>query len=105
MHQEKRTAPEKEAALKALRTEYRGNDAATQRRLIFAALQTVGPISTIEAREILDVLHPAGRIKELRDDGEPIQTHWADERTEVGERHRVGVYVLARKADQEGATP
>lgn len=103
MHQEKRTTPEKEAALKALRNQFKGTDADTQRRLIFAALEQWPTISTLEARQVLDILHPAGRIKELRDEGHTILTLWADEWTEAGVLHRVGLYALARGVQTQEA--
>lgn len=92
----KKTTPEKEAALKALRPQFIGTDAATQRDLLLAALRMGFAISTLEARTLLDILHPAGRVKELRDEGHNILTLWTDAPTEAGELHRVGVYLLAR---------
>jgi hypothetical protein len=97
MNQEKKATPHKEAALKALRSQFMGNDAATQRALLLAALHAVGVVSTLEARTFLDILHPAGRIKELRREGQEIVTLWADEVTEAGALHRVGVYLLVRQ--------
>lgn len=92
----------KAAALQALRADFLGNDAATQRALLLAALQSHGVISTIEARAFLDILHPAGRIKELRGQGHNIVTLWADKPTEAGKLHRVAVYLLAHvPADAE----
>lgn len=44
-----------------------------QRNRLLKALQA-GPINTIEAREFLDIMHPAGRIKELRDLGFNIKS-------------------------------
>ncbi|MBH9552872.1 helix-turn-helix domain-containing protein [Inhella sp. 4Y17] len=60
-----------------------------------AALRMGFAISTLEARTLLDILHPAGRVKELRDEGHNILTLWTDAPTEAGELHRVGVYLLA----------
>ena len=50
--------------------------------------------TTIELREILDIMHPAGRIKELKAKGWDIVTHWEHHPTACGKMHRVGVYVL-----------
>ena len=50
--------------------------------------------TTIELREILDIMHPAGRIKELKAKGWDIVTHWEYHPTACGKMHRVGVYVL-----------
>ena len=49
-------------------------------------------LTTLQARKELDVLHPAGRIKELRSEGFNIATHWTIEDTAKG-RHRVARYV------------
>jgi Helix-turn-helix domain len=66
---------------------------AQQREIILAYLIAHHRITTLEARTKLDILHPAGRIKELRADGKNIQTHWAIQDTPLG-RHRVAEYVL-----------
>ncbi len=44
-----------------------------QRKRLLTALQC-SPISTIEAREYLGIMHPAGRVKELRDLGFKIKS-------------------------------
>ena len=41
------------------------------------------------------------RIKELRDLGERIKTHWVNIATESGERHHIGLYVLESGAFDE----
>ena len=66
---------------------------AGQRLRLLAALQT-GPVSTIEAREALALLHPAGRVMELRRAGYPIGMVWRIEVDGCGQSHRVGVYHL-----------
>lgn len=68
-----------------------------QRRLLLAALRS-GPISTIEAREQLNVIHPAARVMELRADGHRIVTTWSFEPDAWGRPHRVARYVLMREA-------
>ena len=52
--------------------------------------------TTIELREILDIMHPAGRIKGLRAKDWDIVTHWEYHPTACGKMHRVGVYVLLK---------
>ncbi|TDP74132.1 helix-turn-helix domain-containing protein [Roseateles toxinivorans] len=99
---EKKTTPEKEAALKSLRDQFTGLDAATQKTRLLAALQLF-PVTTFEASRFLDVYHPAGRIRDLRDDGHEILTLWTDTTTEAGVTHRIGRYVLVRMAQQEQA--
>ena len=51
-------------------------------------------LTTIQARRHLDILHPAGRIKELRRFGHNIATVWTQAETDCGKSHRVGMYVL-----------
>jgi Helix-turn-helix domain len=97
---DRRTPPEKAAALIALRDEMPGTDAAAQRERLLAALRLF-PISTFEASRFLDVYHVAARIKELRDLGNEIQTHWVDAETEAGVLHRIGLYALKREAAAE----
>ena len=52
------------------------------------------PVSTIEARRDLDILHPAGRVLELRRVGYQIHTITLNEQSESGGRHKVARYVL-----------
>ncbi|MGD9109068.1 MAG: helix-turn-helix domain-containing protein [Gammaproteobacteria bacterium] len=53
------------------------------------------PITTIEARERLNILMPAARIFELRKNyGLNIITHWTQDRTSQGKPHRVARYAL-----------
>ncbi|MFM8342486.1 MAG: helix-turn-helix domain-containing protein [Methylomonas sp.] len=56
-------------------------------------LRTYKSISTLEARAILDILAPATRIKDLREDGHKIVTHWSEEDTPLS-THKVARYVL-----------
>lgn len=70
-----------------------GNSAASQRARILEALRR-GPVSTLAARKLLDVLHPAARVQELRRAGHNIRTHWATEESQKGKPHRVASYVL-----------
>lgn len=48
----------------------------------------------LEARRLLDVLHPAARVMELRRDGYNIVTVWATDTTPEGNPHRVARYIL-----------
>ncbi|MFI3219338.1 MAG: helix-turn-helix domain-containing protein [Methylococcales bacterium] len=50
-------------------------------------------LTTLQAREHLDIMHPAGRIKELRKLGFNILTYWSIESTGKA-NHRVARYVL-----------
>lgn len=65
-----------------------------QRRRLLDYLKTHGSITTIKARSVLDILHPAGRIEELRAQGYVIDLIWVHVPTESGRLHRVGEYFL-----------
>jgi len=100
--EEEKATPGKEAALKALRAEFKGNSASTQRQLLAEALRQCASLTTLEARRFLDILHPAARAMELRRQGLDIITHWLIVITEAGAKHRVGLYVLRSNAAQAG---
>lgn len=78
-------------------TDLRATAREQQRRRLLAALQS-GPVSTLEARERLNVMHPAGRVMELRELGCKIVTTWTREPDAWGRLHRVGRYVLMQHA-------
>lgn len=68
---------------------------AAQRSIILKYLQAGKALSTLEAREKLDILHPAARIMELRNRGWKIITHWEIASTNIG-LHRIARYFLER---------
>lgn len=74
------------------------NSSEAQRRRLLTALQR-GSITTLEARRELDILHPAGRVMELRRQGIEIDTAWIEQPTDEGRLHRVAHYILAIKGD------
>lgn len=76
------------------------NDARAQRARILKWLQGGRALSTLDAREHLDVLHPAMRVLELRAKGHNITTQWQRQETVSGRRHRVALYVLRPGAGQ-----
>jgi|GEM_PF-256182 len=82
--------------LQAIAQQNPGEAAQTQRERIHAALK-LGPLSTIQARRFLDSMHPAQRVKELREKGIEIDTVWTREPTECGRLHRMARYVLIPK--------
>ncbi len=94
MTKNKATSPEKKAALETIRAEFKGNDCATQRTRLMEAMRRGLPVSTFEAMRYLDIYFPPARIKELRNEGERIGTHWVHSETESGDLHRIGLYVL-----------
>jgi len=71
---------------------FSSNSAEAQRRRLYHALQ-YAPVDTLEARNFLDVLHPAARCMELRIQYR-IDTVWVTRYTSEGLPHRVAMYVL-----------
>lgn len=74
------------------------NTVAAQRGRLLERLRH-GPVSTLDARATLDVLHPAARVMELRDQGYQIETRWSREPSPCGRLHRVARYVLLASND------
>ncbi len=72
------------------------NNREAQRKLILYVLSH-GSLTTLEAREKLGIMHPGGRISELRKRGHNIITHWTTETDASGQAHRVARYVLMNK--------
>lgn len=55
----------------------------------------IGPVSTIDAAQVLDIVHPPSTVRWLRRKGFSIKTEWTYRKTEPGRpSHRVGLYVL-----------
>ncbi|WP_213780113.1 helix-turn-helix domain-containing protein [Caballeronia sp. dw_276] len=77
---------------------HNSNTAEAQRDRILGFLRRGAGMSTIDARHILDVMHPAARVLELRDNGFDIQTVWQRQETPEGGRHRVALYYLMSEA-------
>jgi hypothetical protein len=75
-----------------------GNSASSQRARLLKFFESIPRISTMEAREVLGILHPGGRIMELRRKGYRIDTHWIKEPDSNGVAHRVGLYVYQGKS-------
>ena len=75
-----------------------GTDAKAKQRAVILEALRAGPLSTLEARERLGVLHAPGRVLELRRAGFKIETQTGTRFDAEGRRHRVGVYVLASGA-------
>ncbi|MBK8969820.1 MAG: helix-turn-helix domain-containing protein [Hahellaceae bacterium] len=72
-----------------------------QQERIKAALLAAGGsgITTIQARDELNVMHPAGRIRELRESGNHIETIWTTSTNAQGHNHRNARYVLISQAN------
>ncbi len=72
------------------------SNVATQRQMLLKRLQ-LGPVTTLEAREEMNMWHPAGRIFELRKLGFNIETHTCTDLTTGGAVGRVAKYVLVKE--------
>ena len=94
MDKNKATSPEKKADLEAIRDEFKGTARDSQAARLLEGLSRY-PITTFEAMRYLDVYHCPARILQLRQHGHKIVTHWQTVITESGDRHRVGLYLLA----------
>lgn len=68
--------------------------ASRQRQVILKHLQQGKRLTTIYAREVLGICHPAARVMELRKHGRNIATNWRTEEDVTGRPHRVAEYVL-----------
>lgn len=63
-----------------------------QRERVLNRLQS-SPLSTLQARQELGILHQEGCVIELREQGYNIITHWTED--SIGNaKHRVACYVL-----------
>ena len=93
MQKNKATSPDKKAALKSIREQFKGTSSSTQCTRLLEAFARY-PVTTFEAMRYLDVYHCPARVLQLRKAGHCITTHWQTVVTEAGEKHRVGLYVL-----------
>lgn len=73
---------------------YPEETAARQRARLLGYLRRIGSVSTTEARGKLGIMHPAGRVLELRAAGWRIVTAWDESTDSTGRTHRVARYVL-----------
>lgn len=71
-----------------------------QRNRLLNHLQQKNHISTDEARTVLDIMHPAARIKELRAIGYLIICQRAPIINTRGIRHNMGVYTYIGKNEE-----
>ncbi|HUX81497.1 MAG TPA: helix-turn-helix domain-containing protein [Halothiobacillus sp.] len=78
---------------------------ASQCRRLLAALIEAGAdgVTTVQARRDLNVMQPAPRIKELREQGYKIATFRQPVLDDYGRKHPgIGRYVLLATPDQQG---
>ena len=85
--------------LAEIAAKYKGNAKVAQRSRLLSALRLV-PVSTFEARKYLDVMHPAGRVRELRRCDWLIDTVWIAAKSDCGKAHRTALYVLRGRNDE-----
>lgn len=87
----------KASSLKEVASPSQGNPSSSceaQTARLLAALQS-GPKTTFELRHDHNILHPAGRVKALRDRGYSIFTDRIEARDREGNQHKgIGRYVL-----------
>lgn len=57
-------------------------------------------LTTMEGRD-MGIMHPGGRVMELRRQGYLIDTHWANETDSNGVVHRVGMYLYRGKRKED----
>lgn len=99
-----RKAPTPTTGTRATSNDIANNSiAARQRKIILAYLLEGNHLTTIYAREHMGIMHPGGRVLELRDEGRNIRTHWAYERDTAGNKHRIASYVLIRSKEAVNA--
>lgn len=77
----------------AIRDKYKGDTRAEQGKRLLEALRLFS-VSTLEARRYLDIMHPAGRVQELREADNEIDTLRLTQPSEAGRAHSVAVYIL-----------
>lgn len=75
----------------------KGNGKAQSKQLV-EYLQNHGTVTTIYCREKLSIMHPGGRVAELRKKGVPIKTSWYQQIDASGNSHRAGQYYLPLEA-------
>jgi len=93
--QDKKKATSKESSQNKQSTH--NNSTTAQRQRLLECLQIVGGqgITTIQAREVLDIISPAPRVHELRwIEGKNVATLWDIDLNAQGKKHRVARYVL-----------
>ena len=70
-----------------------------QRQRLLDHLEQYNAITTIEARELYDIMSPAPRVLELRERGYNIVTTRVNQHTDKGNHKGVARYVLFSNGD------
>jgi hypothetical protein len=71
-----------------------------QRKRILDWLCAGKTLNTFQAREILDVMHPSGRVMELKRKGWRIKMRWINVDKGLS-NHRIGQYFLSASRTEE----
>lgn len=95
---EKKAPGSRAEAIQKINQKHKGNDAETQANRSLEAFQLLTSLTTEDLRQQFDIMHPAGRVKELRARGYDIQTLWTNYPTSSGKLHRMGRYVFLGSA-------
>lgn len=98
----KKASPPKQQGSQNNAQQAHSNSLPEQRKRLLVALR-IAPVTTISARHELDILHPAGRVQELREQGHNIVTYRDNQETPEGNKHRVARYVLLAGIYQGGS--
>lgn len=85
---------DKQAARQKRPSRHTGNSAFSQRMRIVDWFTNKPSLTTEQARRELDIMHPGGRIMELRNMGYNILTFWEDVPTASGKTRRIARYVM-----------
>lgn len=103
MNRNKKAQPEKLGKHSKKIKQLDNNTNQSQRQRLLDWLRSEGTITTIQAREELNIMMPAARIYELRlKDGFNIKTVWTTETTDKGYPHRVARYILSPRKKKGG---
>lgn len=86
------------------KTQVNDTSGSAQRARLLARLH-LGPVDTITARSELNIMMPAARVKELREQGRPINTHRITITDEQGRTHHgVALYYIGALPADSGVT-
>ena len=86
----------------SVQNDTRANSAFAQRQRIAEWFKASNSLTTEDARRNLDIMHPAGRIRELRARGFEIMTVWENYPTVGGNLHRMARYVFMGMRGRHG---
>jgi aspartate carbamoyltransferase catalytic subunit len=78
----------------------KAHDTAAQRAAMMDYLAEHGRMTTLQARAELGIMHPAGRVRELREQGINIVTAWKTENDTSGRPHRQALYLLCMEGQK-----